>query len=361
MLDWSRLLCDRRLSSVFGRHQPDDEPPLPEFADQQFRLPQERDHDRILFSTPFRRMGDKTQVFPLEDIESIRTRLTHSYEVANLGRSLGIQIAHTIENLPSNAIRSIPATLAATGLAHDIGNPPFGHQGEGAIRSWFERNQRILFCPTSSDDSSTNRDICNLTEQHKKDFLQFEGNAQTLRVLTKLQVIRDDLGLNLTLGTLAALMKYVASSNTVNSETQARKKFGYFASENSLIEIIRQHVGLNESCRHPLAIIMEACDDIAYSILDAEDSIKKGFVSFNDLIVWLEHDDESQQDGVVSIFVRVRGMAVQELGSTEAAARRAFGYCDTKISGSCYTPDDISSDAGISRAPGVYNDRHVYR
>ena len=293
MMDWVRLLNDKRFSDLLKRKQPVDRPPGPSFASKENRLAQERDHDRILFSTPFRRMGDKTQVFPLESIESIRTRLTHSYEVANLARSLGREIAETLtEKLPGNAIRTIPATLAAVGLAHDIGNPPFGHQGELAIRAWFKKNVKELFeCPVSppeSNPSDVQLDVKKLTEQQKNDFLLFEGNAQTLRVLTKLQVIDDDLGLNLSVSTLASIMKYVAASDKTEKSKQPRKKVGFFASECSLVERIRKETGLEGDARHPLALVMEASDDIAYSVLDAEDAIKKGIVSLNDLLAALE-------------------------------------------------------------------------
>ncbi|OOY19909.1 hypothetical protein BMI86_13220 [Thioclava sp. DLFJ5-1] len=301
-MDWDCLLSEKRFADLLGREKPKDRPLGPAFAQGQFRLPQERDHDRILFSTPFRRMGDKTQVFPLESIESIRTRLTHSYEVANLARSLGLEIAHTLaEKLPKDASRSIPATLAAVGLAHDIGNPPFGHQGEFAIRAWFKRNEDVLFGPPNDTELSAEAsDVKRLTKQHKLDFLLFEGNAQTLRVLTKLQVIGDDLGLNLSVGTLASLMKYVAASDATNENVQARKKVGYFASEKDVVDRIRIVTQLRDDARHPLALIMEACDDIAYSVLDAEDAIKKGLVSLNDLLAALEYHPEGEEklDGV---------------------------------------------------------------
>jgi dGTPase len=303
MMDWNGLLNGNRFGDMLLRKKPEGKPTGPAFADGQFRTPQERDHDRILFSTPFRRMGDKTQVFPLESIESIRTRLTHSYEVANLARSLGLEIAHRhAAELPKDAIRTIPATLAAVGLAHDIGNPPFGHQGEFAIRAWFERNSSVLFVPpTESMLSRVAADVELLTEQHKNDFLLFEGNAQTLRVLTKLQVIGDDLGLNLSVGTLASVMKYVAASDAIEKSKQARKKVGFFASEQELVAQIRQQTGLEADARHPLALVMEACDDIAYSVLDAEDAIKKGLVSLNDLLAALEYhpDGEEKLDPVV--------------------------------------------------------------
>jgi dGTPase len=197
------------------------------------------------------------------------------------------------DKLPDDAYRTIPAVLAAVGLAHDIGNPPFGHQGENAIRAWFKRNSKTLFDPPRDvKEGKVAEDIAGLTEQHKNDFLKFEGNAQTLRVVTKLQVIGDDLGLNLTLGTLASLMKYVAASDTIDKSKQARKKVGFFTSEQALVLRIREEVGLLSDARHPLALVMEASDDIAYSVLDAEDSIKKGIVSFNDLIAWLKRQSD---------------------------------------------------------------------
>ncbi|WP_150007395.1 dGTP triphosphohydrolase [Iodidimonas nitroreducens] len=170
------------------------------------------------------------------------------------------------------------------------------------MRAWFKRNSNVLFVPMDSDSPEITKDVSRLAEQHKNDFLLFEGNAQTLRVLTKLQVIGDDLGLNLTLGTLAALMKYVASSDKINKGVQARKKVGFFASEQKLVGRIRSKVGLEGDARHPLALVMEACDDIAYSVLDAEDAIKKGLASLNDLLTSLSYlkDEEGNPDLVVS-------------------------------------------------------------
>ncbi|AEV34974.1 Deoxyguanosinetriphosphate triphosphohydrolase [Pseudovibrio sp. FO-BEG1] len=294
MLTWKKLLCDERFGDIYKKQSIGTVQNKPDLlSDHQFRLPQERDHDRVLFCSPFRRLGDKTQVFPLESIESVRTRLTHSYEVANLARSIGSEIAikfrdqFKAEGLDVEDInRQLPAILAAVGLAHDIGNPPFGHQGENAIRAWFARNQDNLFA--SEGDCEKAKDINSLTKQHKKDFLHFEGNAQGLRVLSKLLVLGDDLGLNLTLGTLSSLMKYIGPSNELDKDVKSRKKVGYFTAEAKLVKQVRKHTGLSGNTRHPLALIMEACDDIAYSVIDVEDSIKKSLVSFNDLVEWLE-------------------------------------------------------------------------
>lgn len=255
---------------------------------QQSRTEIERDYDRILFSTPVRRMADKTQVFPLERNESIRTRLTHSHEVANLARSIGISLVHNDNQFQDVAqrYRDVPALLATIGLAHDLGNPPFGHQGENAIQSWFRDYQDTVF-----DDS--------LTEAQKRDFLKFEGNAQTLRILTRLQVINDDFGLNMTFASLAGLMKYPAPSDKVDKKNGVSyKKFGFFQSEKEIVNQIWNETGLDEGRRHPLTYIMEACDDIAYSVLDAEDAVKKGLVSYSDLITYLSH--EANDDSVVS-------------------------------------------------------------
>lgn len=246
-----------------------------------YRTPFERDHDRILFSTPVRRLADKTQVFPLERHDAIRTRLTHSYEVANLARSIGTTLAHdsVFSDCPE-ATRNIPAILAAAGLAHDLGNPPFGHQGEAAIRSWFKRNKERVF------DKG-----CGVGEHLQADFLKFEGNAQTLRLVTRLQIINDDFGLNLTYATLAALMKYTVPAHEAKGKdaaVAATKKPGFFQSEAHIVKEIWEATGLSSGKRHPLTYVMEACDDIAYSVLDAEDAAKKSLVSFSDVIAFLE-------------------------------------------------------------------------
>jgi dGTPase len=183
--------------------------------------------------------------------------------------------------------RNIPAVLAAAGLAHDLGNPPFGHQGETSIQSWFEKNAGMVF-----------NDSCGLSEDMRQDFLSFEGNAQTIRLLTRLQILNDDYGLNVTCGTLAALMKYtVGSSSASKGEKLAgRRKPGFFESERHIVEEIWRETGLAEGVRHPLTYVMEASDDIAYSVIDTEDAVKKGLVSCQDVLAFIR--DESNGDAV---------------------------------------------------------------
>ena len=243
----------------------------------------ERDHDRILFGAPVRRLADKTQVFPLEKHDAVRTRLTHSLEVSNIARSIGVDLAFNRKLFPREVVpeRNVPAVLGAIGLAHDLGNPPFGHEGEKSIQRWFAKHEAEVFDGASG-----------LTPAMRQDFLKFEGNAQTLRLLTRLQVTNDEVGLNLTYGTLASLMKYTVASEASDKEAKEepqKRKPGFFQSEQSIVAKIRTETGLVGIARHPFAYVLEAADDVAYSVIDAEDAVKKGLVSFTDVIAYLDH------------------------------------------------------------------------
>lgn len=250
----------------------------------------ERDFDRILFATPTRRLADKTQVYPLDRNDSVRTRLTHSHEVANFARGIGMRLAFDHKQEIFGALdelvakRDVPALLAAIGLAHDLGNPPFGHQGEAAMRDWFRLHLEPLIAQSAEAPAQP---IYN-------DFYEFDGNSQTIRLVTKLQILNDRFGLNLTYATLAALIKY--PRNSYSSPKNKWKKHGYFYSEYKIIQDVWNETGLREGVRHPFTYIMEACDDIAYSILDAEDTVKKTLASYQDLInhlrCWEKGNDE---------------------------------------------------------------------
>jgi dGTPase len=252
------------------------------------RTPFEQDYDRLLFSTPVRRLADKTQVFPLERNDSVRTRLTHSHEVSNLARSIGTRLVRTDPTIfgHDEGIRSAaPVILGAVGLAHDLGNPPFGHAGEAAIGSWFSKNTRLFteFQLNESKDGA----FVPVPEAQQSDFTKFEGNAQALRLVCRLQNTLGDSGLNLSAATLAALMKYPVGSDATDKGHAATKKHGYFASEKEVVAWIREETGLRVGQRHPLTWIMEASDDVAYSILDIEDAIKKALISAEDLLAYL--------------------------------------------------------------------------
>ena len=255
------------------------------------RTPFEQDFDRLLFSTPVRRLADKTQVFPLERNDSVRTRLTHSHEVSNLSKSMGTRLLRRDRVVfgDSDEIRNgAPIILSTIGLAHDLGNPPFGHQGEAAISRWFKEHES-LFTTLGNNygDAGETTAFVAVPESQWNDFTKFEGNAQALRLVSRLQNTAGRAGLNLTAATLAALMKYPVASSETDTSRAARKKHGYFTSEVDVVTWIRRETGLGAGERHPLTWVMEASDDIAYSCLDIEDAIKKGLVSAEDLLAFL--------------------------------------------------------------------------
>ena len=313
-MEWDKLLNSDRRKAKSKRSVPETST-TPAPTDSRAEI--ERDFDRILFLAPTRRLSDKTQVFPLEQNDSVRTRLTHSHEVANLARGIGTRLAFEHKDLFANYTpdtplqRSIPSLLAAIGLAHDLGNPPFGHQGESAIQSWFKVNHDEIM----KDIPSTGTDIL-------LDFINFDGNSQTIRLLTTLQIINDKFGIDLTYASLAALLKYPQSAKYLSLQKQKTnewfkegndrksedsphkptwKKHGFFLSEEEIIKDVWEETGLKEGVRHPLTYIMEACDDIAYSVLDAEDIVKKGLASYPDLINHLKR--HQQTDPIIEKLV----------------------------------------------------------
>lgn len=259
----------------------------------------ERDFDRLLFAAPTRRLADKTQVYPLDLNDSVRTRLTHSHEVANFARGIGMRLAFEMKDeifgSGCNHIvleRDVPALLATIGLAHDLGNPPFGHQGEAAMRAWFRRELSPLVEKIPDENL---KPVFN-------DFLDFDGNSQTLRLVTRLQIINDNYGLNLTYATLAAMIKYPRSSYSKN---RFWKKHGFLFSEEKVVHEIWEETGLMEGLRHPFTYLMEACDDIAYSILDAEDTVKKGLASYQDLMSFLSRWKEGKDETINTLIKKV--------------------------------------------------------
>lgn len=249
----------------------------------------EQDYDRLLFSTPVRRLADKTQVFPLERNDGVRTRLTHSHEVSNLARSIGNRLLRTESDIfgDSEEVKlAVPIILSTAGLAHDLGNPPFGHQGEAAISRWFSKNSNLF---SEIGHSGNNVGFEPVPEHMQNDFKSFEGNAQTIRLISCLQNTSGKSGLNLTAATISALMKYTITSDKVDEKNAATKKFGFFFSESELVDWMRSATGLEAGQRHPLTWLMEACDDVAYSVLDVEDAIKKRIISPEDLRAFVEH------------------------------------------------------------------------
>ena len=256
----------------------------------------QHDYDRLLFSTPVRRLADKTQVWPMDENDSVRTRLTHSHEVANLARSIGTRVYHAKRadfersGVGSEALLNIiHPVLLATGLGHDLGNPPFGHQGEAAIGRWFERRKDWIFTKTHPDGGDLDTSTA-VPVECRSEFTKFDGNPQALRLLTKLQTHVDGVGLDLSAATLAAGLKYPVSFANATKDNPIKKKGGYFSTEKDVVDWVREQTGLAEGQRHPLTWIMEACDDIAYSVLDVDDVLKKEVMSPDDVLVVLRRD-----------------------------------------------------------------------
>jgi dGTPase len=268
-MEWEKLLCVERTSDIKSkRYGPD------------LRSDFERDYDRTIFSTPVRRLQDKAQVFVLETHDAFRTRLTHSLEVSTVSKDLthaAVSWMCKTSKINSEQASCIETIAATCGLIHDLGNPPFGHAGETAISGWFaaRRKELGLF------------EFKNYTgpipkSQLKQDFLSFEGNAHTIRLLSKLQLLVNAYGLNLTYGTLSAACKYTAASNRFDPENKIHEinKPGFFASENALIVKVREKTGTGMH-RNPITFLVEAADDIVYSTVDIEDAVKKGIIDWD--------------------------------------------------------------------------------
>ena len=269
-MKWEKLLSKKRLYSM---------------GEEGNRSPFQRDFDRIAFSSAFRRLQDKAQVFPLAESDYVRTRLTHSIEASCVARSLGLIVGKKIikrYKLNNYSPSDFGAIVAAASLAHDIGNPPLGHSGEDAVQHWFRKPGK--------------RFIKDFTEADRKDFVDFEGNAQGFRVLTRLQRPFKKGGMQLTCATLAAFTKYPRQSYLGEKDLDEKeqkilkgisfRKFGFFQSERPIFFNVAKEVGLISAIdkkawyRHPLAFLVEAADDICYTIVDFEDGVRLGHIKY---------------------------------------------------------------------------------
>lgn len=345
-MQWAQLLTAKR----YGHESLIDE----EVGRSHFH----KDHDRIIFSSAFRRLGRKTQVHPMALNDHIHTRLTHSMEVGSLGRSLGIRVGELIaEQLPPWVTPHDMGTIVqAACLAHDIGNPPFGHAGEYAIRDWFRR--RV-------DDAR----FAALSPAQQLDLQTFEGNAQGFRVVTRIENNLFDGGLRLTYPTLGTLLKYPWTA-----EHGGRKgKFSCFQSETDILNALGRELGLislgkNRWCRHPLAYLMEAADDICYAILDLEDAIELHLLSFDEvkpillqLCGDLAFDDAifSTQASARRKISALRGKAMENMVNSVVGAfmTRLDAIMAGEYGGELVSDGDPMVRDGIARAKQLARDR----
>ncbi len=272
-MKWQELLSTKRPREAVAKPK----------QKEDLRSEFEKDYHRIIGSASFRRLQDKTQVFPLDKSDFIRTRLTHSLEVSSYAKSLGQNIGEYIltyikdPNFTWKDKEEICNILECAGLIHDIGNPPFGHFGESVIRDWFKRNLPIVKFKGETVENL-------LTEQMREDFYHFEGNAQALRLVTRLHYLVDEHGMNLTYALLHTIVKYPVSSVGIDKTTGniKDKKMGYYYADKCIFESIVKETGTDGN-RHPLTFILEAADDIAYKTADIEDAYVKGFISYYQL------------------------------------------------------------------------------
>ena len=269
-MDWNDLLKTTRLTDK-------------EYEARQGRPMYVQDLDRITFSAPFRRLANKTQVHPLYDNDHIHHRLIHSVEVSSVGRTLGMDVGQwlvddkTLSDIKPDKMSGI---VQAACLAHDIGNPPFGHSGEAAIGAWFEER---LTAPKGLFER--------LDAKHHQEFKKFEGNAQGFRILARKEMYVDEGGMRLSLAVLGAFTKYPATANISVEAPEpycGLKKYGLFENDAVLFAEAAAALGLPERIaangrwwkRHPLVFLMEAADDICYNIMDLEDAFTCGDVPF---------------------------------------------------------------------------------
>ncbi|MBP5569703.1 MAG: deoxyguanosinetriphosphate triphosphohydrolase [Prevotella sp.] len=314
-MNWKQLISNKRLGQEKRHSERHDD-----------RTEFKRDYDRLIFSAPFRRMQNKTQVFPLPGSIFVHNRLTHSLEVASVGMSLGNDVAHRVlQNSPELIDTLFPqiGTIVSTAcLAHDMGNPPFGHSGEKAIQTYFTEGKGAY-----------------LKEEVSKelwdDLTHFEGNANAFRLLAHRFKGRRDGGFAMTYTTLASIVKYPVSS----SLSGKKGKFGFFHEEKDIYKRIADELGIvpigeDRYARHPLVYLVEAADDICYEIMDIEDAHKLKILSFAEtqqlLLGFFDETDQNRiqqrilDEGITDNNEKVIYMRASVIGKLENCCVEAF-------------------------------------
>ena len=292
MMSWEKLICDKR----YG---------LEDYHDTRsgIRSDFQRDFDRLVFSSPFRRLQNKTQVFPLPGSVFVHNRLTHSMEVASVGRSLANEITRELRMRHAaepwvKKLDAIDEIVGAACLAHDLGNPPFGHSGEKAISTFFSEGEGAVLQPL-------------LTPEQWADITRFEGNANSFRLLTHQFNGRRPGGFAMTYSMLASIVKYPYESSLAGNNG----KFGFFNTEVATFRRIADELGLiarpgpngeTRYARHPLVYIVEAADDICYQVMDMEDAHKLHVVTTREVTdVFLGFFDEERRSHMMEVMTRV--------------------------------------------------------
>ncbi|WP_352338000.1 deoxyguanosinetriphosphate triphosphohydrolase [Psychrobacter sp. 16-MNA-CIBAN-0192] len=350
---WARLFSAQRLGS-------DKLPPTQNSARSAFH----KDYDRLVFSHSFRQLNQKTQVHPLTNQLGIHTRLTHSLEVSCIGRSLGMMAAEKLHEKLDNGLpdgvtpADVGVIVQAACLAHDIGNPPFGHAGEYAIRDWFLHSER-------------ERLLQHLSVEERLDITTYEGNAQGFRLLVNNEHHPDKGGMRLTCATLGAFMKYpwraIHSNAPQNKESQSNaQKFGCFSSEAVQLEQLANCLQLARStqhsgyARHPLAYLLEAADDICYALIDLEDGVHLNMLSYDEVAAILykligESSDANYLPSHMSVrqsLAALRARAMMRLVNTvtDAFVANSDALLAGTLTGSLFAHCDATVQNGINDA-----------
>ena len=318
-MNWLQLISNKRLGQE-NRHA-DRHDDRSEFK---------RDCDRLIYSAPFRRLQNKTQVFPLPGSIFVHNRLTHSLEVSSLGKSLGDDVAHRLvqrhPELQGTLFEEIGTIVQAAGLAHDLGNPPFGHSGDKAIQAFFTEGEGMALKPM-------------LSTRFWDDITHFEGNANAFRLLTHRFHGRREGGFVMTYATLASIVKYPFASSVAGTHG----KFGFFSSEEDTYREIADELGIiclsepNQPlrfARHPLVYLMEAADDICYEIMDIEDAHKLKLLTYEEteslLLGFFDEESQSRirqrviEEGVTDENEKVVYMRACAVGCLEHECVQAF-------------------------------------
>ena len=289
-LNWEKLLCSKTLA---------EKEKMPSSWVDYPQDPFEQDYREITSSLSFRRLQDKAQVYQMEKGSFVRTRLTHSLEVSTIAKQLGLMMIYNdkwnkipaLNALTPDNARAIPTVLACAGLLHDLGNPPFGHEGEHCIGHWiYEHLQQdsFAFCGKPVREM-LGEDLC-------RDLYHFDGNAQTIRILSKCRFLTAGQEANVSYATVSTLIKYPITSAKRDRDSQDARahKFGYYVSEQDLVNQIRTATGMalpeEPLARNPLTYILEAADDIAYVASDIEDGVSKNTISIPQIVAFMEKE-----------------------------------------------------------------------
>ena len=350
---WAKLFSAQRLGS-------NKKAPAQDSARSSFH----KDYDRLVFSHSFRQLNQKTQVHPLTNQLGIHTRLTHSLEVSCIGRSLGVMAAEKLHDkldggLPDGVTPAdVGVIVQAACLAHDIGNPPFGHAGEYAIRDWFMHPERQAI-------------LQNMSSNEQLDLLAYEGNAQGFRILTRNEHHPDMGGMRLTCATLGAFMKYPWLASHSNELYQGKpisnvQKFGCFYSEVMQLEELAACLSLPRSqqhegfARHPLAYLLEAADDICYALIDLEDGINLNMLTYDE-VATIFYELIGERPSSISLpahmsvrqhlaSLRARAMMRLVNAVTDAFINNSDALLAGTLQGSLFAHCDASVQSGISQA-----------